>query len=95
MVARTPNRAANATNVSFSLSNAATVEVRVVGANGTVIRKLSSRATRAAGANDVTWDQRNDQGSAVAAGVYTVEVKAVSVDGKSSARQIATIVITR
>jgi hypothetical protein len=95
LVARTPNRAVNSSNVSYSLSSAANVEVRIMGANGTVVRKLSSRATRAAGANDVTWDQRSDQGNAVAAGVYTVEVKAVSVDGKSSARQIATILITR
>lgn len=95
LIARSSGRANSATNVSFNLSSAANVEVRVLGANGSAVRKLSSRATRAAGVNDVTWDQRNDKGTAVPAGAYTVEVKAISTDGKSSARQITTVIITR
>jgi 5-hydroxyisourate hydrolase-like protein (transthyretin family) len=83
------------TNLSYELTSAANVEVRILAANGSAVRKLSSRATRAAGVNDATWDQRNDQGSAVPAGAYTVEVKAISTDGKSSARQITTVIITR
>ncbi len=88
-------RAAGATNISYNLSNAANVEIRVLGASGTTVRHVSSRATRAAGVNEVTWDQRNEQGSAVPSGAYTVEVKAQSTDGRTTARQIATVIITR
>jgi len=95
LAARPTGRANSAATVSFNLTNTANVEVRVLGASGTTVRKLSSRATRAAGANDLTWDLRNDQGSAVPAGAYTVEVKAQSADGRSSVRQITTLVITR
>ncbi len=82
-------------NISYTLSSAADVEVRVVGASGARIRNVSTRASRAAGVQQTTWDERDDKGIAVPAGSYLVEIKAKSKDGKRQVRQVAPLLIIR
>jgi len=92
------SRAGGATsgvNVNYNLSISANVEVKVLGATGNVVRHLTSRSSRTAGINQHSWDLRSDTNTSVPAGTYTVDIKAVSVDGKSTARQISTVIVTR
>lgn len=90
---RGPNN--TAVNINYTLNQTATVEVRILGIGGGVVRKLNTSATRAAGVNEVVWDGRTDKGSVVPAGAYQVEIKALASDGKSSARQITSLIVTR
>lgn len=91
----TGSRAATTSAIAYTLSQPANVEIRIVGAYGQTVRRLSAGTTRAAGANTATWDQRDERGMAVPSGIYTVEVKAQSLDGKSTARQVTPLIVAR
>ncbi len=98
VTARATSRAAGgpgAVNIGYTLSAAANVEVRILGANGTLVRRVSGGSTRAAGTNQAVWDQRNEQGISVAAGTYLVEIRAQSTAGSQSARVIQPVTIIR
>lgn len=72
-----------ATGVSVNLSGAAekcTVTIR--DANGTAVRTIEMGA-RAPGAMPIAWDGKDDKGNPVAAGSYTVDVKATNAAGAS------------
>ena len=86
----------SAANISYEISAPAQVEIRILSSNGNLVRRLSGRgASRAAGANQALWDQKNDQGALMPSGVYMVEVKAQSADGKQNARQAAPLILIR
>jgi len=84
-----------AANISYGLSAPAQVEIRILSSNGNLVRRLAGRASRAAGTNQALWDQKNDQGALMPSGVYMVEVKAQSSDGKQNARQAAPLLLVR
>src|SRR5262249_7146377 len=88
------SRAARAVNISYNLNMDANVEVRILGANGLPVRTIVSRATRAAGIGQTTWDQKNDQGIVMPVGAYTVEIKAQTTDGQV-VRAIAPVLVIR
>lgn len=91
-----PTRATGApasATISFRTTAQATVDVTVL-QNGRRIRSLDSGDTRAAGSSSVTWDLRNDQGTAMPSNVYMVEVRAVDAQGHMVHVQ-RPIVITR
>ncbi|MBI3720943.1 MAG: hypothetical protein HY248_00190, partial [Fimbriimonas ginsengisoli] len=81
--------------IGFTLTQAANVDVRVLGASGSLIRRLTGRASRAAGIHQLTWDQKSDQNVSVPSGVYTVEIRAQSQDGKTTVKQAVPYVVTR
>jgi hypothetical protein len=81
--------------ISYNLSAGADVEIRIVGGNGSTVRKLTGRSSRAAGVNQATWDQKNDAGVAMPAGAYIVEIRAQSADGRQSVRAAQPILVTR
>lgn len=80
-------------NISYSLTTDATVQV-TISSGGRHVRTLETGRTRAAGAADAVWDMRNDSGSPVPAGLYTVEVRAVDKDGHLVTR-VSTLPVTR
>ena len=94
VVARQTGRAAGV-NVSFNLSVPANVEVRVLGGSGKAVRIVTGRSTRAAGLSQVTWDGKSDGGVQMPAGLYQIEVRAQTPDGKQTVRQIAPVIVTR
>ncbi|HSV74308.1 MAG TPA: carboxypeptidase regulatory-like domain-containing protein [Chthonomonadales bacterium] len=94
VVARQTGRAAGV-NVSYSLSVPANVEVRVLGGTGRVVRTVTGRSSRAAGLSQVTWDGRSDGGVQMPAGLYQIEVRAQTPDGRQTVRQIAPVIVTR
>lgn len=81
--------------INYNLSMAADVEVRILGAGGRTVRTVTTRASRAAGLDQVTWDGRNDKGVSLPAGMYQVEVHAQTADGKQVVRQISPVIVTR
>ena len=89
-----PGRSAGVA-IAFSLSAPAEVQVRILNASGTAVRTLTTGTSRAAGVNEVVWDLKSEQGIALPAGVYTIEIRAQSVQGHQAARVVQPILVTR
>lgn len=62
-------------------ADAATVQLRITDANGTVLRTLPGAKTL--GAHDFTWDGLNSSGAAVPPGTYRLVVQANAADGSA------------
>jgi hypothetical protein len=74
-----PNPFFPETRIAFELPRAGSVELRVYGADGRLIRTLL-KEQRPAGRHTVSWDGRDDAGGTVAGGVYFYELKASEVE---------------
>jgi hypothetical protein len=83
------------TEISFVTTSTASVTVRIMSGSGAVVRTLPALAGRAAGRQQVRWDQRDARGVMMPAGAYQVEIRAQSADGKQTARAMTQLVITR
>jgi hypothetical protein len=70
-----PNPSSGDALVRFTLDAASDVDLRVVSANGRLVRRLAS-GRRDAGNHTVAWDGRDDGGRRVAAGAYVVQLEA-------------------
>ena len=73
-------RATGTVQIGFTLSSAATYEVRVLGVDGRPVATVASRAANAGDVN-LVWGGRDGGGRAVPAGTYLLQVKAVGSDG--------------
>jgi hypothetical protein len=69
LVQNHPNPFNPQTTIAFSLSTRGRVSLAIYDVNGRIVRTLANE-TRAAGAYELTWDGRDDDGQAVASGVY-------------------------
>ena len=67
--------------VSYRAMNDAVVDVKVLNAAGRIIRRVVEGEVRAAGTHTETWDGRNEKGSTVPTGQYTIEIRGVFEDG--------------
>jgi plastocyanin len=85
------------TVISFSLDEAATATILVKGPGGAVVRTLASNIEYGTGPSSVTWNRRNQSGSLVAAGTYTVAVRAVdaSANEASATAPVSVAVLTK
>ncbi len=88
------SRSKSSATIAVATTRSATLAIRVVGPNGSTVRRITSRAANAGEMAQVTWDLRDGKGVSVPAGSYTIEIKAVSADGQS-ARVVAPLVVTR
>lgn len=79
--------------ISYNTTQNANVQVRVLKGTGEVVRTLVSRAA-STGNNSVTWDHKDNRGTALPAGTYLVEVKGSTTDGQNS-RQVAPYLLVR
>lgn len=84
-----------AVGIGFNLTQSANVDVRILSASGSQVRRVTGRTSRAAGLNELTWDGKNDQNVSVPSGAYMVEIRAQSSDGKSTVRQVAQFTVVR
>jgi hypothetical protein len=76
-----PNRG-GAVTFSYNLSSEAQISAEIIGPTGRHIRRLGSgRATRS-GINSLAWDKRDDDGHVVPAGIYMLQLNAVSEEGE-------------
>ena len=82
-------------NINYDLSAAADVEVRILSASGSTIRRVTAGSTRAAGVNQATWDLKSDSGVSVPAGAYLVEVRAQAVGGRQTVKQQQPFLVVR
>ena len=78
-----PSRSNGSATISFTASQDANVQVRVLRSTGDVVRNLATRAA-SSGSTMVTWDYRDGKGAALPAGAYIVEVKGTTADGQSA-----------
>ncbi|MBL0385939.1 S8 family serine peptidase [Tumebacillus sp. ITR2] len=69
------------TALSYNLSEDATVTVTVVNASGAAVKTLLNGVKQSAGSNTVAWDGKNSSGVVLAAGTYTVKLRAVDAVG--------------
>jgi len=77
-----PSRAADAATISYVLSAAADVQVRVLAPNGRPVATLPT--TRSAlGLNTVVWSSRAANGRPLQRGVYLVEAIARDAEGRA------------
>jgi hypothetical protein len=77
-LAMNPTTVTKSGTTSFSLSASASVTVRIVSSNGTVVRTLASNVARPSGASSYTWDRKDSSGTRVKSGSYTVRVTATN-----------------
>lgn len=80
------------TPVTWRYSNdgtAVSTVLQVVDAKGNVVRNITS--TQSGSGTALEWDGKNDAGSTVAAGNYTLRATAVDKNGKSVATAIGTV----
>ncbi len=75
-----PNPFSDATEFRLVLSRAQAWEARVVDIGGRLVRSLGF-GDLDPGAHVISWDGRDDDGSAVPAGVYAIRVRAQEVGG--------------
>lgn len=69
LVQNHPNPFNPQTTIAFSLAARGRVSLAIYDVNGRIVRTLANE-TRAAGAYELKWDGRDDDGQAVASGVY-------------------------
>jgi hypothetical protein len=75
IVSVVPNPFNPSTTVRFTLPRAMPVTADVWSVTGARVRALADEKTFGAGANQLRWDGRNDEGSPAASGVYFIRVK--------------------
>jgi flagellar hook assembly protein FlgD len=68
--------------IVYTLSADATVDVEVLNIAGITVRRLVGERAQTAGPQQLTWDGRNNAGSAVPAGAYLVRITARSESGQ-------------
>ncbi|MDH7570338.1 MAG: FlgD immunoglobulin-like domain containing protein, partial [Armatimonadota bacterium] len=78
-----PNRSGGGALISFTLSDTASVRVRVLSAAGRVVRQVSEARVMAPGVNSVSWDGRDARGVGLGYGLFICQVEATAEDGRT------------
>jgi subtilisin family serine protease len=81
-------------DISYDLSQSASINVSVTNASGRVVGNILQSTTAATGTNHTYWDGRGVTGKVLSSGVYTLQVRAQTSDGQVT-RQVQTLTITR
>ncbi|PWK13446.1 FlgD immunoglobulin-like domain containing protein [Tumebacillus permanentifrigoris] len=81
---------ANAT-IAYTLSENATLTLKLYDANGTLVRTLVNAVATTFGPKSVLWNGKNDAGALVADGVYTYKLNATDSAGNVSSEATGTI----
>lgn len=82
-----PNPAASTTAITFEMPRAGVAELRVYDMTGRLVRTLVNGSIDA-GSHEVTWNGRDDAGSAVSAGVYLYKL---TFDGQSLSSRVTVL----
>ena len=80
--------------ISYDLTGAADMSIDIIGGTGRHLRQLISGRAASVGTNQVAWDLKDDQGRALPAGTYLIQVSARTSEGET-ARMIVPHPITR
>lgn len=79
---------------SYNLSAAAQVKAVIKAPGGQMIRQLNSGQPTRSGINSMVWDRRDDSGESVPAGMYLLNLEAVTEDGEM-VKEIHPVLIAR
>lgn len=79
--------------VSFTLSEAADVEVRIANALGVVVKTMN-KVGLPAGTNTIIWDGKDQSGNPVLPGSYTIRLTAVDAGGNRSLSRYGAVVLS-
>ncbi len=93
---RSSGRASSSIAINYSLSESAEARVYIRNSSGRSVRTLAG-TTRASGDSNsgtVVWDARDDKGTSIPAGTYSVELVAKGTNGQPY-RQIKPFLLTR
>jgi flagellar hook assembly protein FlgD len=82
----------NYTVVSFNLSEAANVEVKIKNFDGITVRSFN-KSGLPAGANTIIWDGKDFDANLVKEGSYSISLTAIDNDGNRSLPRYAAIII--
>jgi flagellar hook assembly protein FlgD len=88
-LAMSPDPVKTTGTATFSLSAPASVTVRVLRTQGTLVRSLLAGAARPAGAVSVVWDRKDAAGRRMAKGTYRLQATAVDAAGQSAAATVS------
>jgi flagellar hook assembly protein FlgD len=80
------------TVVSFNLSEAANIDVKVINSEGIVVRILSKEGLPA-GANTIIWDGKDYGGNLVKEGRYSISLVAIDEIGNQSLPRYAAVIV--
>lgn len=72
------------TQVSFTLSQAASCSIAVLNLAGRTVRVVENDSARTAGTNTAVWDGRNQSGTLTPSGLYLLRVQAHNPSGEST-----------
>lgn len=89
-----PNRSSGALQIGFELTQGASVSATVRGGSGSLVRKIVQGRAAGQGSTALLWDSRDENGIAVPAGTYLLEVTAVSENGEV-ARVVQPVILVR
>jgi len=90
---RVTKRGGGTLRISFVLAREARVHVTVEDHVGRVVRTLAARASHGPGTVALAWNGRNGRGRPVAAGTYSISVRAANSIG--TAELVDTVVVQR
>ncbi|MEN6521240.1 MAG: FlgD immunoglobulin-like domain containing protein [Armatimonadota bacterium] len=79
---------------SYNLTTAAQVKAEIKAPGGRLVRQLNSGQTTRSGINNMVWDRRDDSGETVPAGMYLLNLEAVTEDGEM-VKNIRPVLIAR
>jgi flagellar hook assembly protein FlgD len=80
------------TIVSFNLSKAANVEIRIVNSDGVLVNTLN-KSNLPAGANTFSWNGKDLSGNLVKEGSYSISLTAIDNIGNRSLPRYAAVVV--
>ena len=86
-------RSVGAYQIGYTVSQDAQIEVTVVGYNGQVVALVGATRAVSSGDNSQVWSGKDNKGTAVPAGTYLLQVKAITSDGTVT-REIRPLTIT-
>lgn len=69
-------------NIQYGITRAATVDVSIMGSNGQLLDSLAPSRAVSTGINRLVWNGSDAQGRLLPAGVYTLQVRAVTSSGQ-------------
>jgi len=73
----------NNSTITYTLSEGANVTVKILDANGNVVRTLVNNVASTLGAKSALWNGKNDAAVIVADGIYTYVITATDAAGKT------------
>jgi hypothetical protein len=88
------SRGASTIEMSYDLTQGATVTTEIKGMDGRTVRRLAPGRAASSGTNNVIWDGRDEKAISVSSGSYLVNITARTPDGES-ARAIRVITVVR